>query len=230
MNILFFHGLAGSPDDIDRTAAHMPGWRFLAPQIPYLDPSFQTIEQIAEHVRQKIPESFLPENTVVAGNSLGGALALSLGASFSRIMLVASHLRTSTRRIGRGVLAFQHEISQIFHDPQRIPHDRKKRYEAMWNEFTSCRKKFRLFRNVKTMSERFDFNTRYCRLQDRIIIVCGRSDRISPVESFQSLVQQYPGMRMHVVEQCGHAIPLERPDALAGLFQQWAFGRGGRVE
>jgi pimeloyl-ACP methyl ester carboxylesterase len=220
MKCLFLHGMAGAPDDISTTADLLPGFSISAPQVPYFDEQYQTIEELAEAIRSTLPPEFLEEDVLLAGNSLGGALALCLGDCHHKIVLVSSHIHTSTGRISRKMSTLHQELGRVFHEPSRLSRERVQRYERMWIHFTSCRKQFRRLGQLKRMAESFDYHGRYGILQERIALVCGRHDPISPLDSFHELRGCYPGMDMHVIDGCAHAIPLEKPSALARIFRQ----------
>jgi pimeloyl-ACP methyl ester carboxylesterase len=220
MKVLFLHGMAGAPDDISTTAELLPEFLIRAPQIPYFEERHQSIEQLAGHVRETLPPEFTRGDVLLAGNSLGGALALSLGVDHRKIVLVSSHIRTSTGRISRKMSTLHQELARVFHDPSTLSRERVKRYEDMWRQFTTCRKRFRRLGQLKRMAEKFDYHGRYRALQGRIALICGRHDPISPLEAFHELRGRYPAMDMHVIEDCAHAIPLEKPRALAGIFRR----------
>jgi pimeloyl-ACP methyl ester carboxylesterase len=220
MKCLFLHGLAGAPDDISSTADLLPGFSIRAPRVPYFEERYQSIEELAEAIMEALPPEYRQEEVLLTGNSLGGALALCLGEHHRRIVLVSSHIRTSTGRISRTMATLHQELGRVFHDPSKLSRERVQRYEQMWAQFTSCRTKFRRLGQLKRMAESFDYHGRYTTLQERIALVCGRHDPISPLEAFHDLRGRYPAMDLHVVEGCAHAIPLEEPRALARIFRQ----------
>ena len=220
MKVLFLHGMAGDPDDINRTADLLPEFMISAPKVPYFDECHQSIEELADAVKQTLSPEYRGEDVLIAGNSLGGAVALCLGAHHRRVALVSSHIRMSTGRISRKMASLHQELARVFHDPSKLSRERVQRYESMWSQFTSCRKRFRRLGQLKRMAERFDYNGRYRLLQGRIALICGRHDPISPLDAFHDLRSAYPAMEMHIIEECAHAIPLEKPLALAGIFRQ----------
>ncbi len=48
-------------------------------------------------------------------------------------------------------------------------------------------------------------------------IVCGREDAFASPEAHQALADAIPGATCHVVEGCGHLVPLEAPERLASM-------------
>lgn len=226
LKLVFLHGLAGSPDDIRKTLSHMPECSHFAPRVPYFDERYSTLGEVAGAVLQTIPPEFRKEDTILAGNSLGGSLAMAMGASFHRIFLVSTHLRTTSRRIGRSMSTLHTELKRIFHDPGVLSPDQVSAYEAMWKEFTSCRKRFRRLRQLKRMAEKFDLHSHIRDQDEKITLICGRHDQLSPLPDFKELVTHYPGVKLHVIDDCGHAIPLEKPGALASILLREAAQQG----
>ncbi len=53
------------------------------------------------------------------------------------------------------------------------------------------------------------------------LVVCGREDRITPLEGSELMAAEIPGARFVVLERCGHMSALERPDAVTELLREW---------
>ena len=219
MKIVYLHGLAGSPEDFENVAA-LINCRHVAPKIPFLEGSHSCLAQLSQDIHAGLPQEFKTPDTWVVGNSLGGALATMMGDVFHKIVLVAPHLKTVTGPLGRSQQAFTRELSKIFHDTERISPEQLERYKGMWREVTRCRKKFKALRMAKTMAESFRPSNFWPVIQDRLTLVCGRHDRISPLSDFLDIKRQMPAIRLHVLEDCGHAVPLEQPERLARILLQ----------
>lgn len=54
------------------------------------------------------------------------------------------------------------------------------------------------------------------------LVVCGRGDKIVPLECGEAYAQALPQGRLAVVERCGHFVDMEQPEALAGLIMEFA--------
>jgi len=49
-----------------------------------------------------------------------------------------------------------------------------------------------------------------------VLVVAGRQDRVEPIEVLEShVLAEIPGARIEVIDECGHLIPLEKPDVLS---------------
>jgi pimeloyl-ACP methyl ester carboxylesterase len=225
--ILFLHGLAGDPEDWDGVAARLDGVETLAPRVEYLAEGVGSLPELADRVRAGLPAGW--RGRTVVGNSLGGMLALAMageGVDLRRLVLVGSHLSTGFGFLRRDRRAVRDEIARIFHEPHRLSEERVRHYEAKWAELVGSRRAFGRLRGLKRAVQGFDAAPLYERLQERIVLVCGLHDRLSPLAEFRSLQARYPGMRLEVVDRCGHAVPLERPGRLASILQG-ELGLGG---
>lgn len=53
------------------------------------------------------------------------------------------------------------------------------------------------------------------------LVVCGRQDRITPLEGSELMAAEIPDARLVVLERCGHMSALEQPDAVTELVREW---------
>lgn len=53
------------------------------------------------------------------------------------------------------------------------------------------------------------------------LVVAGESDELRPRSETDRLAAGIPGARYEIVPDCGHMVPMERPEALAGLLNDW---------
>lgn len=220
MKIVYLHGLAGSPRDFERVAAHLPACDYLAPEIPFLEGRFTCLTRLSREIYQDLPPRYKAGDTLVLGNSLGGAVASHLGDGFGKIILAAPHLKTMTGPMGRGRRAFKRELGKIFHNLDNLSPEQMDGYSDMWKELTTCRKRFRALRKAKDMAESFQPHNSWPLIQDKLTLVCGRHDRISPLSDFLAIKKLMPAIRLHVLDHCGHAVPLEQPERLARILMR----------
>jgi len=218
---LFLHGLAGDPDDWDHIVAGLPRDRVMVPRIPYFDSPYHCLDELAGHVTDQLPPDWPCGNTVVMGNSLGGSLALILGEQARRLLLVASHLPSSryspTGGTGRGTGFFRRELERVVHNVHLLDEDKVARYRKKWRDLILSRSRVRRLRTIKKVAATFPVGRYWEMLQHKITFVCGSHDRISPLEEFRTLHAALPKSRLHILPDCGHAVPLERPDALLAM-------------
>src|SRR5215467_11361677 len=59
------------------------------------------------------------------------------------------------------------------------------------------------------------------------LVVWGREDRFASVEHGREIAARIPGVRLVILEGCGHLPTLERPDATVALAREWLSRLGG---
>jgi pimeloyl-ACP methyl ester carboxylesterase len=55
------------------------------------------------------------------------------------------------------------------------------------------------------------------------LVLCGRDDQLTPPLLSQEMAAAIPGATLVLVDMCGHAVPLERPEAVARAVEAWLF-------
>jgi len=53
------------------------------------------------------------------------------------------------------------------------------------------------------------------------VVVCGRQDYLTPLETHVEMAGLIPGARLVVIEDCGHLAPLEQPQAVTAVLRYW---------
>lgn len=53
------------------------------------------------------------------------------------------------------------------------------------------------------------------------LVLCGQDDLITPPDVHRELAAGISGARLHVIEECGHLVPLEQPEQVTGLLRDW---------
>jgi pimeloyl-ACP methyl ester carboxylesterase len=53
------------------------------------------------------------------------------------------------------------------------------------------------------------------------LVLCGRQDRLTPLENSEQMAAAIPGAKLVVVEECGHMSTLERPEAVNNVMREW---------
>lgn len=217
VNYVFLHGLAGGPENWHQTADYLKpsGAKCFTPQIEYIKASYESLEELAQTIH--IPREYNPDDTILVGNSLGATLTMILQSHGRRIVLVAPPLIGESRQISMGGASFSNEIAKLFYDPNKLSPEQIERYRALWKEFISLRVNIKKLRKIKRMSKEFDYDSKYQELQSKTTLICGRCDQTSPLAYFEEMGRRHPQMTLMVLEECGHAIPLEKPKELADL-------------
>ena len=53
------------------------------------------------------------------------------------------------------------------------------------------------------------------------LVLCGRQDKLTPLENSEQMAAAIPGAKLVVVEECGHMSTLERPEAVNAAMREW---------
>jgi len=53
------------------------------------------------------------------------------------------------------------------------------------------------------------------------IVICGRDDAATPLALSQEIAAAVPGAELHVVEQCGHLVTMEKPAETNAILARW---------
>lgn len=217
LHLLLLHGLAGGPEDWCAVLPHLPGARAVTPRIDYPAAAAKGLEALAAAIFRALPPWFDAARGLVAGNSLGASLALVLGSRFRRLVLVAPHLATGQGRLDRGEQTVHRELGRVFSDPSRLQALQVRGYEALWRRASGSRQGLRQLRQLKRGIAAFPFEQHLGYQTQKTLLICGRDDGLTPLPQALELARRHPGLRLEVLERCGHAVPLERPRALAAL-------------
>jgi len=53
------------------------------------------------------------------------------------------------------------------------------------------------------------------------LVLCGRSDALTPLAQHEEMVRAIPNARLVIIEDCGHLAPLEQPHAVSAVMRYW---------
>lgn len=158
------------------------------------------------------------ERTVIAGHSMGGAIALTLALDFADrvagLVLVATGARL---RVAPAVLDGLHadfvEAVELFNRlawspgiaPVLIERGRQALLEAgpaaLLNDLTAC--------------DHFDVMERLNKIRAPTLVIAGSADLLTPPKYARFLAGHIPDARCEIVEEAGHMLMLERPVEVA---------------
>jgi pimeloyl-ACP methyl ester carboxylesterase len=79
-------------------------------------------------------------------------------------------------------------------------------------------------RQQKAIMGRPDSRPGLGRIACPTLVVAGRDDVIMPLELLEELARGIPGARLEVLDECGHAAMLERPEAVTDALYLWLTG------
>jgi pimeloyl-ACP methyl ester carboxylesterase len=76
-------------------------------------------------------------------------------------------------------------------------------------------------RQQKAILGRPDSRPDLARINVPTMVVCGRQDLATPLDSAEEIARLTPGARLCVIEECGHLSSMERPHAVTALMRDW---------
>lgn len=53
------------------------------------------------------------------------------------------------------------------------------------------------------------------------LVICGRQDRITPLDCAEEMAAGIPGAGLHIIETCGHMSTMEQPKTVGKALQAW---------
>jgi pimeloyl-ACP methyl ester carboxylesterase len=186
--------------------------------------SDDTLASMARRILDQAPESF-----ALAGVSTGGMVALELitiaPERVTQLALVDTNARADTlsrkayRRLanlGVGMTGdfkrlSERSISSLVHPS--APLDVRVELVEM-----AVRVGARTFiRQNRALIARRDLRKVLPEIRVPTAVIVGQEDRVTPVEQSREIHRLTPGSRLHVIADCGHLPPIEKPAALAAL-------------
>jgi pimeloyl-ACP methyl ester carboxylesterase len=168
--------------------------------------------EMADAVLQAAPERF-----ALAGQSMGGWVAQEVAARaperVTRLALLNTWARPDPefndkqRDVIRRIDAGQFSDVLDEHIPRILHPDRVKEKD--------------LVKTIQAMLNAYDSRDCLAKITVPTLVIAGRQDPIFSVEEHKFLAATIPGARMAIIEDCGHAAPLERPQAVTALLRYW---------
>ena len=226
--LLVLHGGGGNPGWMPYHEALAAHFHVIAPTHPGFGALGRSHRWFSHRVRlldgliwfyHRFLESLETGPLPVMGFCLGGWLAAELAArypaSFSRMVLVsAAGLKphnAALADVDPYRLTGQQAKAAIFHNAAQVPEHyaraSQQGYRTMARDWKAS--------DLMTQPERH--NPKLSQLLGRLRlptqIVWGRQDALMPVECGALYQRAIPGAKLTVIDNCGHAVHMERPDA-----------------
>ncbi|NWF64899.1 MAG: alpha/beta hydrolase [Chloroflexi bacterium] len=188
-------------------------------------PGRQTIKGYAEDVLAFIRENNI-QKPVVVGHSMGSAIALTLALNhpnqFSGLALLGAgaKLRVSPLILEKA------KNPQTFAEAVQLVNEYSFRPGApkdllrLSNE-TMLQTNPQILLGDFLACDSFDVIERLNMLQTPTLIVCGLLDVMAPPKFSKFLYEKIPNARLHLLEETGHMLTLEQPDAVADLLKSF---------
>ena len=183
-----------------------------------------SILDYARAAHQIIFDELQLDHPIIAGHSLGGAIALMMGLEYSpelggliligtgaRLRVLPSLLEAAKnyREEVKGQLAELSVASaHIGTIPTAIAQERgAAQLDMLYRDLAAC--------NV------FDVMARMDEISLPALILCGAEDKLTPVKYAQYLHNHLPGSTLHVIPDAGHYVMREQPEAVNAAIDAW---------
>jgi len=233
--VVLLHGAGGSNWSwvpvLDRLRKE---FRLLAPDFPGcgLSEAMEGDYSLGEHARflLRLLEVLDVPCARVVGNSLGAAVGLQAAADrpelFDRLVLadaagLGPYLHPEMLPLllsGDQPEAVRAALRLLFHEERLVTH-------GLVDETLRQRRRpgamEALAKTVGAMmgpsGQLIDVRTQLAAVGSRRLLVWGRQDRVTPLEQAEQVVATLPGLRLEVIDECGHVPQVEQPAIFARI-------------
>ncbi len=187
------------------------------------------LEDMARSVLETAPETF-----ALAGLSMGGLVAQAVMRQapdrVTRLALLDTSARADTPEQSDRRRAF---IDQARHGdfkgvtsrllPLLIHPDRLEDGDLTGTITTMAERVGReaFLRQQNAIMNRPDGRRDLSAIHCPTLVLCGRQDALTPLVGHEEMAEGIPNSKLVVIEDCGHAAPLERPRAVSALMRYW---------
>lgn len=181
----------------------------------------KTVDEYTETVHSFLKDAGLAK-PCICGHSMGSAIALNLAVSHPEdvlgLVLVGSgaKLGVSEEIIeglkGQPLKAIEQIITPMSFHAVSLELGREARAALSVSNLP-------IFLNDYLACDGFDVRPRLKEISAKTLIVCGEDDRMTPPKFSHYLHENIPRSELFFIRDAGHMVPLEKPDALAGLLQ-----------
>lgn len=223
--VVLLHGMLGDVSNWTHTVGSLArnGYRVLVPLLPVYDlPLTQTsVTGLASYVRGFI-KALEMDGVVIAGNSLGGhvallytlaypqtvsALVLSGASGIYEVGMGTSTMRRRDREYIRERAAF------TFYDPV---HATPELVDQVYDVVNNRGRALRLIRMARSTQAETVLD-RIRNITIPTLLVWGREDAITPPDVAETFRQHITQSQLYFIEQCGHAPMMEHPETFDRL-------------
>ena len=235
MTLVLLHSAGETPSLWDAVRAHLEGIPVLAPSLPGRQGAGEPASDVATHADAilRVMDDAGLGRPVIAGHSLGGAVALWLALTRPDRVAGLGLVSTGARmRVNPAALAALPDglaeaapMMAAANFPAGAPTElivqRRRAYESVGGEalladLTAC--------------DRFDVLDRLWEIRCRTQVLVGSEDVLTPPRFMRMLAERVSAARLVEYPGAGHMLPMERPAEVAGeLAVLWAASLDGRL-
>ena len=162
--------------------------------------------------------------TIIAGHSMGGAIALTVALQRPKDLVGLGLVSTGARlKVHPQVLElcqtdFERAVELVVQwafAEQSPPELREKTRTQMRRNGADA-----LFRDFSGCNT-FDVMARLSEIAVPTLILCGRDDKLTPIKYSEYLQQNIPNAQLRIIEGAGHMVMLEQPQAVTQALREF---------
>jgi pimeloyl-ACP methyl ester carboxylesterase len=195
--IVFIHGSGGSAANWQFQTGYFGPQQTIAIDLPGHGqrpdtlPAEARVQDYTRAVHDIITHELRLDHPIIAGHSLGGAIALSMGLEYGQelggLILVGTGARLRV-------------LPKILEDARRAS-------LITYRDWAAC--------NI------FDIMTRLNEIHLPTLIICGADDRMTPIKYSQYMHDRIQGSTLCIIPDAGHDVMREQPEAVNHAIKEW---------
>lgn len=228
--IVFLHGSGDTARIWRLQLEHFGTGRALAIDLPGHGQRADTLSaeasvlDYASAVHTIITNELHLDHPIIAGQSLGGAIALLMGLEYGQELSGLILIGTGARlRVHPDLLASARSAPQVavhqLKDMAVASTNTATLPDAIMNEQGAPGPNM-LYRDLAACNV-FDCMNRLQEIHLPVLILCGTEDRLTPVKYSQYLHDNIAGSTLRVIPGAGHYVMREQPEAVNQAIGQW---------
>ena len=231
--IVFIHG-SGDSARIWRPQLEYFGERAYAIDLPGHGqradslPQEVSVQDYAGVAREIVRDELRLAKPIIAGQSLGGAIALTMGLEYGDELGGLILIGTGARlRVHPDLLAGARTGSEVATRQLKMlavsPANADRVPEQLMQEQPSSSSTM-LYRDLAACNV-FDIMPRLQEIHLPTLIICGTDDRLTPVKYSQYLHDHIAGSMLRIVPNAGHYVMREQPGVVNSTIEEWLAAR-----
>lgn len=191
--------------------------------------SQSSVPQMARDAWRQLHDVPAGAPVVLAGFSLGGYVALEMLAHPAREIQALTLVSTSGRPESpeaaatreKTIAAMQADFPKVVEGILKwSTHELALKGASRLREMMLDIGADRAIAQARAVMARGDHGAMLRHLDLPVRILCGRNDRVTPLALSEELSGWIPGAQLQIIEQCGHMLPCEQPDAVVKALRE----------
>ena len=226
--LVFLHGLLGRVTNWDGATRHFRDrCRLLPVSFPIYEPEapYHTVKSLTAHVLTEMDAAGM-DKAVLFGNSMGGQIALNVAlAAPERVSGLV--LTGSAGLLERGFTKdmpmrpspdyLRERMHRIFYNPIFATDELVADVHGLLQVNKNKLRLIKLARRLKLQN----LHDELPRISMPTLLIWGREDRITPLPVAETFAERMPNARLEVLDCCGHAPNIERPEEFNRLAEEF---------